>query len=143
MSKKFGESYQKTNKTKGTNKFSLLPFKIVAIRYNRRLTTFVQLPETISKSLLWNRSFSNVSVTSPTSQLILQTLRRFTYVTAHSPILLLLLRHRLFTYVIWRVVHAYIHQNVANSACKYRKLICGCNVVEKRRRENNCFEVSN
>ena len=35
-------------------------------------------------------SFSNLSVTSPTSQFILQPFRRFTYVTAHSPILLLL-----------------------------------------------------
>ena len=32
-------------------------------------------------------SFSNLSVTSPTSQLILQPFRRFTYVTAHSPTL--------------------------------------------------------
>ena len=65
-------------------------------------------------------SFSNLSVTSPTSQLILQPFRRFptsqlilqpfccfTYVTAHSPTLLsLLLRHRLFTYVTWtRYIH--------------------------------------
>ena len=35
-------------------------------------------------------SFSNLSVTSPTSQLILQSFRRFTYVTAHSPTLPLL-----------------------------------------------------
>ena len=35
-------------------------------------------------------SFSNLSVTSSTSQLILQTFRRFTYVAAHSPILPLL-----------------------------------------------------
>ena len=55
MSKKFSESYQKTNKTKDTNKFSSLPFKIVAICYNTHLITFAQLPETISKSLLWNR----------------------------------------------------------------------------------------
>ena len=40
---------------------------------------------------LWHRwsnrksSFSNLSVASPTSQLILQLFRRFTYVTAHSP----------------------------------------------------------
>ena len=32
-------------------------------------------------------SFSNLSVTSPTSQLILQLFRRFTYVTAQSPTL--------------------------------------------------------
>ena len=31
------------------------------------------------------RSFSKLSVTSPTSQLILQSFLRFTYVTAHSP----------------------------------------------------------
>ena len=61
-----------------------------------------------------------ISVTSPTSQLILQPFRRFTYVTAHSPtlpllhlldshsptLLSLLLRHRLFTYVTWRAAHA-------------------------------------
>ena len=35
-------------------------------------------------------SFSNLSVTSPTSQLILQPFCRFTYITAHSPILPLL-----------------------------------------------------
>ena len=32
-------------------------------------------------------SFSNLSATSPTSQLILQPFRRFTYVTVHSPTL--------------------------------------------------------
>ena len=35
-------------------------------------------------------SFSNLSVTSPTSQLILQPFRCFTYITAHSPNLPLL-----------------------------------------------------
>ena len=41
-----------------------------------------------------------LSVTSPTSQLILQPFRCFTYVTVHSPtLLLLLLCHKLFTYV--------------------------------------------
>ena len=51
-------------------------------------------------------SFSNPSVALPTSQLILQPFRCFTYVTAHSPTLLsLLLRHRLFTYVTWRAAH--------------------------------------
>ena len=39
------------------------------------------------------RSFSNLPVTSPTSQLILQPFCCFTYVTAHSPILLLLHLH--------------------------------------------------
>ena len=43
-------------------------------------------------------SFSNLSVTSPTSQLILQPFRRFNYVTAHSPTLPLLhLRHSSFS----------------------------------------------
>ena len=37
-------------------------------------------------------------VTSPTSELILQPFRRFTYITAHSPTLLLLhLRHSSFS----------------------------------------------
>ena len=45
-------------------------------------------------------SFSKLSITSPTSQLILQAFSYFTYVTAHSPTLLsLLLCHRLLTYV--------------------------------------------
>ena len=43
-------------------------------------------------------SFSKPSVASPTSQLILQPFPRFIYVTAHSPILpLLLLRHSSFS----------------------------------------------
>ena len=51
-------------------------------------------------------SFSNRSVALSTSRLILQLLRCFTYVTAHSPTLLLfLLRHRIFTYVTWRAAH--------------------------------------
>ena len=57
---------------------------------------------------LWRpqSSFSKLSDTSPTSQLILQPFRCFTYITAHSPPLLsLLLRHRLFMYVTWRAAH--------------------------------------
>ena len=43
-------------------------------------------------------SFSNPSVASPKSKLILQPFRRFTYVTAHSPTLPLLhLRHSSFS----------------------------------------------
>ena len=43
-------------------------------------------------------SFSNISVTSPTSQFIHQPFRRFTYVTGHSPTLPSLhLRHRSFS----------------------------------------------
>ena len=55
---------------------------------------------------LRHSSFSNPSVASPMSHLILQPFRFFTYVTAHSPTLLsLLIRHRLLTYVTWRVAH--------------------------------------
>ena len=48
----------------------------------------------------WNEQslFSNLSVTSPTSHLILHPFRRFTYVTVHSPTLPLLhLRHSSFS----------------------------------------------
>ena len=55
---------------------------------------------------LHHSSFSNHSIAAPTSQLILQPFRCFTYVTAHSPTLLsFLLRQRLFTYVTWRAAH--------------------------------------
>ena len=58
---------------------------------------------------LRHSSFSNPSVALPTSQLILQPFRCFTYVKAHSPILLsLVLSHRLFTYVTWRASHGCI-----------------------------------
>ena len=47
---------------------------------------------------LRHSSFSNPSVALPMSQLILQPVRRFTYVTAHSPTLPLLhLRHSSFS----------------------------------------------
>ena len=43
-------------------------------------------------------SFSNLSITLPTPQLILQPFRLFTYITSHSPILPLLhLRHSPFS----------------------------------------------
>ena len=59
-----------------------------------------------SITLPTSHSFSNPSIALPTSQLILQPFRCFTYVTAHSPILLsLLLHHRLFTYVTWQAAH--------------------------------------
>ena len=51
-------------------------------------------------------SFSKPSVTSPTSQLILQTFRRFTYLTAHSPILPLRhIRHRSFSNPFFRFLY--------------------------------------
>ena len=58
--------------------------------------SYCYFKSTASRKLMF-RSFSNLSVTSPTSQLILQPFRRFTYVTAHSPTLPLLhLRHSSF-----------------------------------------------
>ena len=52
------------------------------------------------------RCFTYVVGTSPTSQLIPQPFRRFTYVAAHSTALPLLhLCHRDFTYVTWRAAH--------------------------------------
>ena len=51
-----------------------------------------------SASLSLQRSFSNPSVASPTSQLILQSFCCFTYITTHSPNLLLLhLRYSSFS----------------------------------------------
>jgi hypothetical protein len=56
VSKRFGEWYQKTNKTEDTNKLILLAFKIIIILHNTRLTTFIKLLETVSKDLFRNRS---------------------------------------------------------------------------------------
>ena len=70
---------------------------------------------TLPSLYLRHSSFSNPSVAS-TSQLILQTFRRFTYVTAHSPTLLwLILRHGLFTYVTSRDAHG----NSPNASLKW------------------------
>ena len=53
---------------------------------------------TLPSLYLRHSSFSNLSITSPTSQLILQYFHRFTYVTARSPTLLsLYLRHSSFS----------------------------------------------
>ena len=71
-----------------------------------------EVPESLENELCYDYnyelcSFSNLSVTSPTSQLILQPFRLFTYATVHSPTLLsFLLRHRLFSYVTWRAALA-------------------------------------
>jgi hypothetical protein len=54
VSKKFGEWYQKTNKTEVTNKLTLLAFKIIAIFQNTLLATFIKLLETVSKGLFRN-----------------------------------------------------------------------------------------
>ena len=57
----------------------------------------------VASLLTEQSSFSNLSVTSPTSQLILQPCRRFTYVTAHYPTLPLLhLRYSSFFKPLFR-----------------------------------------
>ena len=99
----------------------------------RHFTYATAHPPTLPSLYLRYGSFSNPSVASPTSQLILQPFHHFTYVIAHSPTLLsqsptlqlilqlfrcityvtahspsllsLLLCHRLFTYVTWRAAH--------------------------------------
>jgi hypothetical protein len=55
VSKKFGEWYQKTNKTEDTNKLTLLALKIIAIFHNTLLATFIKPLETLSKGLFRNR----------------------------------------------------------------------------------------
>jgi hypothetical protein len=51
VSKKFGEWYQKTNKTQDTNKLTLLAFKTIAILHNTLLAKFIKLLETQKKPL--------------------------------------------------------------------------------------------
>jgi hypothetical protein len=54
--KKFGDWYQKTNKTEDTNKLTSLAFKIIVILHNTLLSTFIKLLDTVSKGLFRNRS---------------------------------------------------------------------------------------
>ena len=64
---------------------------------------------------LRHSSFSNPSVALPTSQLILQLCRCFTYVTVHSPTLLsLLIRHRLFTYDVGGAIYTVEKSSFSN-----------------------------
>ena len=62
-------------------------------REQRSNTGVVRTPENGYWVSCATSSFSNLSITSPTSQLILQPFRRFTYITAQSPTLLLLHLH--------------------------------------------------
>jgi hypothetical protein len=55
-SKKFGEWYQKTNKTEDTNKLTLLVLKEIAILHNTLLAKFIKFLETVSKGFFRNRS---------------------------------------------------------------------------------------
>ena len=61
-------------------------------------------------SFTYVSSFCNPFVTSPTSQLILQPFRRFTYVTAHSPTIpSLFLRHSSFSNPFCRFTYVTAH----------------------------------
>ena len=55
------------------------------IFWSERSGNAVKKARVVSLWLHEKSSFSNLSVTSPTSRLILQPFRRFTYVTAHYP----------------------------------------------------------
>jgi hypothetical protein len=55
VSNKFGEWYQKANKTEDTNKLTLLAFKIITILYNTLLAAFIKLLEIVIKGLFRNR----------------------------------------------------------------------------------------
>ena len=60
---------------------------------------------------------------APTSQFILQTFRRFTYVTARSTTLPLLhLRHKHFTYVTWKAAH--VLYLLRNNCFIYAYFVC-------------------
>jgi len=52
VSKKFGEWYQKTNKTEDTNKLTLLAFKIIAILHSTLLATYIKLWNLSAKASL-------------------------------------------------------------------------------------------
>ena len=68
------------------------------LQHFRHFTYVTTHSPTFPSLHLRRNSFSNSSVTSPTSQFILQPFRRFTYVTADSPTLPLLhLRHSSFS----------------------------------------------
>jgi hypothetical protein len=69
VSKKFGEWYQKTNKTEDTNKLTLFAFKIIAILHNTLLATFIKLLETVSKGLCRNRLQNRSHIQKRRSQL--------------------------------------------------------------------------
>ena len=106
-------SFSNTSLALPTSQLILQPF--------RCFTHVTAHSPTLPSLYLRHNSFSKLSVTSPTSQLILQPFPAlptsqlilrpfhcFTYITAHSQtLLLLLLRYRIFTYVTWRAAHAH------------------------------------
>ena len=79
--------------------------------------------------------FSNLSVTSPSSQLTLQTFRRFIYVTAHSPTLQLLhLRHSSFS----NSSFAFPTSQVLHLIHLVSRLCSGPEFESRCRQGNNC-----
>ena len=71
---------------------------MIHLRHSSFSKPFFHFSYVTSSSFNEQSSFSNLSVTSRTSQLILEPFRRFTYVTAHSPTLPLFhLRHSSFS----------------------------------------------
>ena len=84
-----------------TSQLILQPIPLLHLRHSSFSNPFFASPMSQALHLIhlasMQSSFSNLSVTSPTSQLILQPCR-FTYVTPHSPTLVLLhLRHSSFS----------------------------------------------
>ena len=84
-----------------THKYHHVLRMVILKNFKAKLTVIV-IAKLILQPLpslhLRHSSFSNPFVALPTSQLILQPFRFFTYVTVHSPTLLsLLLRHKFFT----------------------------------------------
>jgi hypothetical protein len=57
VSKTFGEWYQKTNKTEGKNKLTLLTFKIIAILHNTLLATSAKASLGIDRKTAVTRSW--------------------------------------------------------------------------------------
>ena len=71
---------------------------ILILQAFRHFTYVTAHSPTLSTLYLRHKSLSNPSITSPTSQLILQPFPRFTYVTTHYPTIPLLhLRHSSFS----------------------------------------------
>ena len=104
--------FSKLSVTSPTSQLILQPFRCFYLQHSSFSNPSISLPtsqlilQPFPRFYLHHSSFSNPSIALPTPQLILQSFRCFTYVTAHSPtLLLLLLCHRIFTYFTWRAAH--------------------------------------
>ena len=138
--KLFKSSFSNLSVTSPTSQLILQPFRLFTyvtahsptlpllhLRYTVHSPTLLSL---LLRHKLFKSSFSNLWVTSPTSQLIIQPFHRFTYVTAHSPTLPLLhLRHTSFSNPSFASLTSQaLHLNhLASRACFtlcYFKFIC-------------------